>query len=143
MISTRGRYAVRLMIELAEHAGETVPMHRIAAEQGISAKYLEKILPALVGAGLVRGTHGKGGGYRLAVSPDDCTVADILHAAEGSMAPVACLEGGRVCCERSAQCKTIAMWQEYYKLSEDYFGSIKLSSLTAAGRGAAADTTEA
>lgn len=136
MISTRGRYAVRLMIELAEHAGETVPMHRIAAEQGISAKYLEKILPALVRAGFLKGTHGKGGGYRLAVSPDDCTVADILHAAEGSMAPVACLEGGTVCCERSTKCKTIAMWQEYYKLSEDYFGNIKLSSLTTAGCGA-------
>lgn len=141
MISTRGRYAVRLMIELAEHAGETVPMHRIAAEQGISAKYLEKILPALVGAGLLRGTHGKGGGYRLAVSPDDCSVADILHASEGSMAPVACLEGGTVCCERSAKCKTIAMWQEYYKLSEDYFGNIKLSSLTTAGRGATDEGT--
>lgn len=145
MISTRGRYAVRLMIELAERAGKTVPMHRIAAEQEISPKYLEKILPPLVRAGLVCGTHGKGGGYRLAVSPQECTVADILHAAEGSMAPVACLEGGVVRCERSSCCKTLAMWQEYYRLSEDYFGGITLASLTTSRREdtAAGKTVEA
>ena len=95
MISTRGRYALRVMIDLAENAGDGfIPMKEAAARQGISLKYLEQIMPSLSKNGLVEGIHGKGGGYRLSRSPQDYTVGEILRLTDGDLAPVACLQ----CC---------------------------------------------
>ena len=88
MISTRGRYAIRVMLDLAEHRGGYIPMRDVAARQEISQKYLEKIMPDLTKHGFVEGTHGKGGGYRLCLEPEDCTVGAILRATEGDLAPV-------------------------------------------------------
>ena len=101
MISTRGRYALRVMIDLAERATENyVPMKEVAERQNISLKYIERIMPALVKSGLVEGVQGKGGGYRLKRSPGEYTVGEILRLTEGDLAPVACLESGAEPCER-------------------------------------------
>ena len=86
-------------------------------------------MPALTKCGLAEGSHGKGGGYRLKVSPDDCTVLDVLLAAGEEVAPVACLEEGGSGCERADECRTLAVWKEYYRLTLEYFGGITLSSL--------------
>ena len=95
MISTRGRYALRVMIDLAEHADDGyIPMKEVAQRQGISLKYLERIMPALSKNNLVEGVHGKGGGYRLSRKPGDYTAGEILRLVEGSLAPVACLACG-------------------------------------------------
>ena len=91
MISTRGRYALRVLVDLAEHSGSFVPMKDVAARQGISKKYMEQIMALLVKDGYVEGVHGKGGGYRLGRPPEQCVVGDILRLTEGSLAPVACL----------------------------------------------------
>ena len=118
MISTRGRYALRIMIDLGEHRESGyVPIKEVARRQGISLKYIERIMPLLTRAGLVAGVQGKGGGYRLCQEPSACSVGQILRAAEGSMAPVACLDAGTSPCARSAECRTLSMWQEYYRLT--------------------------
>ena len=131
MISTKGRYALRIMIDLAEHGGgEYIPLKAVAQRQEISLKYIERIMPLLTGAGLVEGAHGKGGGYRLTRSPEDYTALAILTAAEGELVPVACLEPGASACHRAADCRTLAVWRDYYKLTVDYFGAITLASLT-------------
>ena len=115
MISTRGRYALRVMIDLAEHADDGyIPMKEVAQRQGISLKYLERIMPALSKNNLVEGVHGKGGGYRLSRKPEDYTAGEILRLVEGSLAPVACLECGAEPCSRQDTCKTIAMWKKFY-----------------------------
>ena len=96
MISTRGRYALRVIIDLAENADTgLIPMHEVAKRQGISLKYLERILPLLVSEHLVEGVHGKGGGYRLTKKPAEISVAEVLRITEGDIAPVACLEEQR------------------------------------------------
>lgn len=131
MISTRGRYALRVMIDLTEHANEGyIPMKEVANRQGISLKYIERIVPVLVKNGLVDGLHGKGGGYKLSVSPQNCTVGEILRLTEGNLAPVACLECDAVQCDRKDQCKTIGMWSEFHKMTNDFFDKISLSDLT-------------
>lgn len=130
MISTRGRYALRVMIYLAEHTGEGyIPMKEVAEKEGISLKYLERILPVLVKNGLVEGVHGKGGGYRLIRSPEHCAVGEILRLTEGDLAPVACLESDAAPCERSSACKTIKMWSEFYRLTNAYFDGITIANL--------------
>ena len=122
MISTKGRYALRMMIDLAEHAGEgSIPLKDIAERQGISKKYLEIVVKNLVSAGLVSGVSGKGGGYKLLKDPKDTTVLEILVLMEGTIAPVACLECGAKECPRRSICKTLPMWQEFYDLSSDFF----------------------
>lgn len=137
MITTRGRYALRVMVDLAEHRGAGyIPMKEIADRQGLSVKYMERIMPALTKRGLVEGSHGKGGGYRLSVDPDDCTVLDVLLAAGEDIVPVACLEGGESGCGRAAECRTLPVWKEYYRLTLEYFRGITLSSLA---QGDAAD----
>ena len=129
MISTRGRYAVRILLYLAEHRnGEFIPMKAVAAKEEISLKYIEKIMPMLKSGGLVESTHGIGGGYRLTREPDKITLWDILTLAEGDLAPVTCLQGDTVCM-RAAQCRTLPVWQGYYKLTEDYFSGITLADL--------------
>lgn len=130
MISTRGRYALRVLIDLAEHMGKGyIPMKQIAARQGISLKYLEQIVPALSKNGFVEGVHGKGGGYRLLKTPKECVVGDILRLAEGDLAPVACLCKDAKPCERAYQCRTYPMWTEFYRIVNEYFDGITLADI--------------
>ena len=130
MISTRCRYALRVMIDLAEHrSGRYIPMKEVAARQEISLKYIERIMPLLTKAGLVEGQHGKGGGYMLRREPESYTAGEILRAAEGDLAPVACLGCGAQPCPRAAMCRTLPMWERYYKLTNDFFDSVTLAEL--------------
>lgn len=130
MISTRGRYALRVMIDLAEHADEGyIPMKEVAARQGISLKYLERILPALSKSGFVEGVQGKGGGYRLSRPPEHCTVGEILRLTEGDLAPVACLACSAEPCSRKAECRTISMWSRFHDITNAYFDGITIADL--------------
>ena len=130
MISTRGRYALRVMIDLAEHSnGGYIPMKEVAQRQEISLKYIERIVPVLTKSGCVEGVHGKGGGYRLTRPPEDYTVGEILRLAEGDLSPVACLQEGAKPCPRAAECRTLPMWKEYYDLTRRYFDGITLANL--------------
>ena len=130
MISTRGRYALRVMIDLAEHIDNGyVPMKEVAKRQEISLKYLERILPVLVKNGLVEGVQGKGGGYRLSRAPEECTVGEILRLTEGNLAPVACLDCNAEVCEKKNTCKTLSMWTEFHRLTNQYFDGITISEL--------------
>ncbi|MDO4292829.1 MAG: Rrf2 family transcriptional regulator [Eubacteriales bacterium] len=130
MVSTRGRYALRVMIDLAEHNnGKYIPLKDIADRQDISEKYLESIVKSLTKAGMLEGLRGKGGGYRLTKSADQYTVYDILKQTEGSMAPVACLEDGARGCERNSCCSTLAVWEGLDKLIRDYLEKITVAEL--------------
>ena len=130
MISTKGRYAVRVMIDLAEHAGEgNIPLKDVAERQDISKKYLEIIVKELVRGGLVSGMSGEGGGYRLCRSPEEYTVGEIIELMEGTLAPVACLAPGCPECPRKEFCKTLPMWTEYDSMVRGYFYGKKLSDL--------------
>ncbi len=130
MISTRGRYALRVLIDLAEHNdGGYIPMKDVAERQELSLKYLERILPVLSKNRLIIGVHGKGGGYRLAKNPDEYTVGEILRLTEGNLAPVSCLECGAEPCKRVAQCRTLKMWQGFFKLTNEYFDGITIADL--------------
>lgn len=130
MISTRGRYALRVLIDLAEHnTGDYIPMKEVAARQGISLKYLERIMPLLMKDGLVDGMSGKGGGYRLNRPTEEYNVGHILRLTEGDLAPVACLGCNAKKCERAAECKTLPMWREYNDLTNGFFDSITLADL--------------
>lgn len=130
MISTRGRYALRVMIDIAEHSGgDFVPMKEVAARQEISLKYIERIMPLLTKENLVEGQHGKGGGYRLCRPPEDYSVGEILRATEGGLAPVACLECGAKPCSRAAECRTLPMWQKYYAMTNEFFDGISVADL--------------
>lgn len=129
-ISTRGRYAIRVMLDLAEHnTGEYIPLMDIAKRQEISEKYLESIVASLSKNGFVHSLRGKGGGYQLAKSPEEYTIKSILLLTEGSLAPVTCLEDEPNLCERVAECKTLKMWEGLYKLILDYFDGITLADL--------------
>lgn len=130
MISTKGRYAVRLMIDLAEQQnGSPIPLDSIALRQNISKKYLESIVKILVTAKLVKGTSGKGGGYQLNRDARDYSVLEILELTEGSLASVSCLEKGAENCPREKSCQTINMWRGYDKLFRDYFSKISIADL--------------
>ncbi len=130
MISTRGRYALRVMIDLAEHMDDGyIPMKEVAKRQGISLKYLERIMPALSKNDLVDGVHGKGGGYRLNRRPKDYTAGEILRLAEGDLAPVACLRCHAKPCSRRPICKTISMWERFYDITKEYFDHITIADL--------------
>ena len=132
IVSTKGRYALRVMIDLAEHQAERyVPLKEVAARQDISEKYLENILKVLVQNGFLEGLRGKGGGYRLTRSPDQYTVAEILLLTGGSLAPGSCLTPGAPACERMANCRTYTMWKGLNDLIADYFGKITLADLAA------------
>ncbi len=129
-ISTKGRYALRLMIDLAEHNhGEYVSLMDIAKRQEISEKYLESIVSVLSKSGLLISLRGKGGGYRLAKKPQDYPVGTILRLTEGPLAPVACLEGETNVCNRASRCKTLTMWEDLNKLINDYFDGITVADL--------------
>lgn len=130
MISTRGRYALRVMIDLAEHYEMGyVPMKEVAKRQNISLKYLERILPALTRNGLIEGVQGKGGGYRLTNPPETYRVRDILLLAEGDLAPVACLGCDAKPCDRQFDCRTKPMWDELNTLIQNYLESVHLTDL--------------
>lgn len=130
MISTKGRYALRVMLDLAEHAdGGCEPLKEIAERQEISKKYLEIIVKDLVRAKLIRGSSGKGGGYTLCRAPEEYTVGEILELTEGSLATVACLAADAETCPRAGQCRTLPLWREFDKLTHDFFYSRKLSDL--------------
>ena len=129
-ISTRGRYALRVMLDLAEHNnGEYIPLMDIAKRQEISEKYLESIVSVLSKKKFVTALRGKGGGYRLARTPEQYTIGSILRLTEGSLAPVACLEDQPVQCERATTCKTLKMWEGCYKVINEYFDGITLQDL--------------
>lgn len=131
MISTKGRYALRVLIDLAEQDINTpVPLRDIAQRQGISEKYLQHIAKLLVDSGLITGTSGKGGGYLMAYPPQNCSVADVLAATEGTLAPVACLACETTDCDKSDTCKTLPMWQKFDALTHDYFEGITIADLT-------------
>lgn len=130
MISTRGRYALRVMIELAEHSkGDYIPMKEIAQRQNISLKYLEKILPVLAKSDLIEGVHGKGGGYKLTREPKDYLVGEILRLTEGNLAPVACLECDAKPCQHTAECRTLPMWTELNRIINEYLDSVTIADL--------------
>lgn len=132
MISTKGRYAIRFMIDLAEQPAESaVPLNDIAARQGISKKYLESVVKLLVQGKLVKGASGKGGGYRLTRTPEAYTVDEILELTEGTLASVACLDKNAAGCPNASFCKTLPMWQKYDALTHDFFSSITLADLVA------------
>ncbi len=130
MISTKGRYALRVMIDLAAHAEQgPVPLKDIAARQGVSKKYLEIIVKDLVKGKFIKGASGKGGGYFLCRAPEDYSVGEIIELTEGSLATVACLAPDAETCPRAEQCKTLPLWREYDALVHDFFYQKKLTDL--------------
>lgn len=130
LVSTKGRYALRIMLELAERpAGEYAALGTIAADQGISEKYLESIVAVLSKAGLVDALRGKGGGYRLNRPAKDYSVGEILRLTEGSIAPVSCLECSPNRCDRADGCKTLPMWEKLNELICGYLDSVTLADL--------------
>lgn len=129
-ISTKGRYAMRMMLDLAEHQNDGfVALKDIAERQNISKKYLEQIVPILNKADVLRTTRGFQGGYRLAKSPDSYTVGEILRLTEGSLAPVACLEHDPIECSRSVGCATLPVWQGLYRVINEYLDGITLQDI--------------
>jgi len=129
-ISTRGRYALRVMVDLAEHSGDSyIPLKDIVARQEISQKYLEGIMTDLSKAGMLDGQHGKGGGYKLNRAPEEISVLDILLTTEGDLAPISCLGSGAEPCARAAECRTLPMWEKLYAMIRDYFAGISLADL--------------
>ena len=129
-ISTKGRYAIRVMLDLAEHnTGEYIPLMDIAQRQEVSEKYLEAIVSVMSKSGMLLSLRGKGGGYRLAKAPEAYTIGSILKLTEGSMAPVACLEQSPNSCGRVSHCKTLKMWEDFQKLVDNYFESITVADL--------------
>ena len=130
LISTRGRYALRVMIDLAEREGEgRVPLGEIAGRQGISEKYLESIIASLSRADYVTGLRGKGGGYQLTRPAGEYTLFSILRLTEGSLAPVACLDGAAGC-EKAAGCRTLPLWKGLDRAVEEYLSRYTLEDLT-------------
>ena len=131
MISTKGRYALRVMIDLAEHSDEGyVPLKDVAERQQISKKYLEIIAKDLVTGGFIIGSSGRNGGYRLVREPADYSVGEILEHMEGTLSPVACLSDTDYNCPRERFCETLPMWKEYHELIHDFFYGKTLADLT-------------
>ena len=130
LISTKGRYALRVMIDLAEHQTEDfISLKGIAQRQEISEKYLESIIRMLVKARVLESLRGKGGGYRLRKSPDQYTVGSILRLTEESLAPVSCLEQNADTCPRAYLCRTLPLWQGLDKVIQDYLESVTIADL--------------
>lgn len=132
MVSTKGRYALRVMLDLAEQdANQYIPLGQVASRQGISQKYLEIIIRDLVKHKLLRGLRGKKGGYMLTRKPEEYTVGEILELTEGKLAVVACLEDCAKSCKRMVSCRTLPMWREFDQMTHDYFYHITLADLMA------------
>ena len=132
MITTKGRYAIRVMIDLAENdQGKYIPLKDIAARQGISKKYLEIIVKDMVAGGLLAGASGKGGGYRLCRKSEEYTVYEILHLMEDTLSPVACIADRENLCPRKDICRTLPMWIEFDQVVKEFFLHKRLSDLIA------------
>ena len=140
LISTKGRYALRMLVDLAEHQNDGyVALKDIAKRQEVSKKYLEQIVPMLNKSGMLKTNRGYQGGYMLAKEPSNYTVGDILRITEGSLAPVACAEQNPVECERAHDCMTLPLWQGLYKTICDYLDGITLQDLLDMNRETAAN----
>ncbi len=130
IVSTKGRYALRVMVGLAMRpAGDFVPLKEIAEAEGISQKYLEAIMTTLSKADFVDAVHGKGGGYRLNRDPAEYTVGSVLKLTEGSLAPVACTSQGAAACSRSTCCQTLPMWEKLETMIDEFFEGITIADL--------------
>ena len=130
LISTKGRYALRVMTDLAEHPSEGyIPLKEIAQRQEISEKYLEAIIKTLVKARLLTGVRGKGGGYKLTRTPEQYTVGEVLRLTEESLAPVTCLEKGADICPRASDCRTLPVWKGLDRVINDYLDRITVADL--------------
>ena len=128
--STRGRYALRVMLDMAVNdTGDFIPLKDISARQTISVKYLEQIMPLLTRAGFVTSSRGNNGGYRLSRNPDQYTVGEILRTAEGSLAPIACLDDDINQCPRSGMCDTLSFWKGLWEVTNQYVDGYRLSDL--------------
>jgi len=138
MISTKGRYALRIMIDLASNvncaSGDYIPLKDIASRQDISLKYVERIVPQLTKSGFVQAASGKNGGYRLAKAPSQITAGDILRASEGSLTPVKCAACGANECSKTDSCPTYPLWKEYDNITNKYFDSVSLADLMQGGK---------
>lgn len=128
-ISTKGRYAIRFLLDLAQNEKGFISLKEIAERQNISKKYLEQIVPLLANSGYLRTNRGYQGGYMLNRKPEDCTIGEILKITEGNLAPVACLESSPIECERSENCLTLPLWKGLYTVISDYLNSITLQDL--------------
>ena len=134
LISTKGRYALRVMIDLAEHQRDGyIPLKEVAQRQNISEKYLETIIKLLVKANILSGLRGKGGGYKLTKLPEQYTVGTILRLTEDSLAPVACLEPGAAPCAKAAECRTLQMWQGLDRVISEYLDNVTVADLMKSG----------
>lgn len=136
LVTTKGRYALQVMIDLAEHySSKCIPVKDIASRQKLSVKYLEQIMPVLTKGDLVCGIHGKNGGYRLKRPPESYSVGEILRIAEGDLVPVSSLKEGGQSDGRTQpdDSRTMQMWQDFYKITNDYFDGISIASLIQSG----------
>lgn len=134
LVSTKGRYALQVMIDLAEHRSDGyIPLKTIADRQDISEKYLESIAILLVRANLLDGVRGKGGGYRLTRSPDQYTVGSVLRLTEKTLAPVPCLEEGAPACRKATACRMLSLWQGLDQVINDYLDRITIEDLMQRG----------
>ncbi|MDY4526013.1 MAG: RrF2 family transcriptional regulator [Treponema sp.] len=130
IVSTRGRYALRVLVEMAEHSSdERIPLKEISEKQGISQKYMESIMTLLSKNGFVDAIHGKGGGYMLNRKPEEYRIGDILRLTEGTLAPVACLEKNAEQCPKQNVCRTVGMWRKLDELIETYLDSVTIADL--------------
>jgi Rrf2 family protein len=129
-VSTKGRYALRLLLDLAEHREEGfISLKEIAERQNISKQYLEQIVSLLNTSNILRANRGKNGGYMLAIEPSSCTVGQVLRITEGSLVPIACLEGDVNQCERIDTCKTLPMWTGLKEVIANYLDSVSLQDM--------------
>ncbi len=130
IVSTKGRYALRVLVDMAEHGSQDrIPLKEIAERQNISQKYIESIMTQLSKGNLVDAVHGKGGGYKLNRAPEEYKIGEILRLTEGTLAPVSCLECGADECERHSTCRTLPMWSKLDRLISDYLDSVSLADL--------------
>ena len=130
IVSTKGRYALRVMVHFAQRGGEEyIPLKEIAEAEGISQKYLESIMSTLSKAGFVDAVHGKGGGYRLNRTPEHYTVGSILKLTEGSLASTGCTSQGPAACGRASCCEALPMWEKLDKMIDDFFEGITIADL--------------
>ena len=129
-VTSKGRYALRVMLDLAQHREEGyISLKTIADRQGYSMKYLEMIVGSLKREGLVASTRGKEGGYRLVRDPEDYTIGEILRCIEDNLAPVACIKAGDICCEHAGECMTVPMWKELDDITNAYLDGVSLQDL--------------
>ena len=134
LISTKGRYALRILVDMAEHQSESyITLQEVAQRQDISEKYLEAIVRELVKKGVVAGQRGKGGGYRLCRPPEQINVGEVLRTTEGSLSPVACLTEGASPCDRAAQCRTLEFWRGLDEVIDRYVGGYTIADMMRTG----------